>query len=146
MRLLRQPRHQNAWLSQLARGVRRDYNLEMTLNEAAIFAQRRWRGYIARRSNLNMANQVHLGYELRVLQVRSKRRNLVKGFIQHMIYMVLLITVFMLQHGRTVHTRFILVATLKDYVKSLQSAGGVTFDSISSIDEIVRAGSPPLHE
>ena len=109
----------------------------MNLEEAAIFAQRRWRGYIARRSNLNMASQVHLGYELRVLQVRSKRRNLVKGFIQHMIYMVLLISVFMMQHGRTVHTRFVLVATLKDYVRHLVSPKGVTFDNINSLEHIV---------
>ena len=120
-------------VEQLARGARRDLKLEMTLSEAAIFAQRRWRGFIARRSHLNMSNQVHLGYELRVLEIRAKRKNLVAGFLQHMMYMTLLVIVFMLQHGRTVPTRYALVETLKSYVQDLSSPSGMNFDSISQV-------------
>ena len=88
----------SAWPARRARPQRPPCRLHL---------RRCWRGYVARhmRGTLNLAGQLHLGYELRVLQMRRKRRRLIFGFVQHLLYMGLLLMVFMLQHGRTVNTR-----------------------------------------
>ena len=104
---------------------------------AAIVTQSHFRGYVVRhkRGLLNLTKRVHLGYELKVLQERKRRRNLIKGFLQHLTYMLILFMVFVLQHGRTVQTRFVLVETLKDYINGLETPSKVTFASIGSTSD-----------
>ena len=104
---------------------------------AAIVTQSHFRGYVVRhkRGLLNLTNRVHLGYELKVLQERKRRRNLIKGFPLHLTYMLILFMVFVLQHGRTVQTRFVLVETLKDYINGLETPSKVTFASIGSTSD-----------
>jgi hypothetical protein len=68
--------------------------------------------------------------------MRKKRKSMIVGFVQHVLYMTLLLAVFMLQHGSSVSNRFMLVDTLKGFVRGLSTPSGVTFDSISSIDEV----------
>ena len=114
----------------------KNVNMQMTLGEAAILVQARWRGHMVRRNHLNLGARLHLGYEIRILEYRERRRSLVDGFLQHLAFMALLIGVFMLQHGGTVPARFALVETLKDYVNGVESPSGVTFDSAGSIPEV----------
>jgi len=117
---------------------KKDPNLDMTPDEAALVSQKNWRGYVARhkRGNLNFAATLHLGYELDIIKTRKERKGLVVGFIQHITYMLMLISVFMLQHGRTVTDRYELVETIKGYVGGLKTPSGVTFESIGSIDDL----------
>ena len=116
--------------------ARRALKMDLTLTEAALFVQARWRGFKARSTQLNMSTKLHLGYELHVLKLRAKRRSLLYGFFQHVSYMTLLIVVFMMQHGHTVSTRYTLVETLKTYVRDLSTPSGVTFDSVGSVPQI----------
>ena len=51
-----------------------------------------------------------------------------------------LVSVFVLQHGRTVHTRYSLVEALKHYVKETATPTGVTFQTVQSIPD----GASPL--
>ena len=61
---------------------------------------------------------------------------LISGFCQHIVYMILLIALFMLQHGSTVSTRYSLVETIKAHIGDLQSPNGTTFESIANVDEV----------
>ena len=67
---------------------KKDPNLDMTPDEAALVSQKNWRGYVARhkRGNLNFAASLHLGYELDIIKTRKERKGLVVGFIQHITY------------------------------------------------------------
>jgi hypothetical protein len=114
----------------------KDVKMSMTLEEATLIIQSRWRGISVRRHHLNLGARLHLGYEIRILEYRERRRSLVDGFMQHLTFMALLIGVFMLQHGSTVPARYALVETLKDYVNGVESPSGVTFDSAGSIPEV----------
>ena len=104
----------------------------------SIVAQKWWRGCVsrARKDQLNFEARLHLGYELHVLELRKRRKGLFIGFLQHMAYMALLITVFFLQHGNTVNNRYVLVETLKNYVGGLKTPSGVKFDSIGSVADV----------
>jgi hypothetical protein len=112
--------------------------LRMTEEEAGQVVQKIWRGFIsrARKNQLNHTSRLHLGYELHVLQQRKTRKGLFLGFVQHIFYMILLVTVFFLQHGRTVNNRYVLVETLKSYVSGLKTPSGVEFGSIGSIGDV----------
>ena len=111
---------------------------DLTKVSAAIVAQKWWRGCVsrARKDQLNFEARLHLGYELHVLELRKRRKGLFIGFLQHMAYMALLITVFFLQHGNTVNNRYVLVETLKNYVGGLKTPSGVKFDSIGSVADV----------
>ena len=111
---------------------------DLTKISAAIVAQKWWRGCVsrARKDQLNFEARLHLGYELHVLELRKRRKGLFIGFLQHMAYMALLITVFFLQHGNTVNNRYVLVETLKNYVGGLKTPSGVKFDSIGSVADV----------
>ena len=125
-------------LHQLAAKASRSFKvkLEMTLEEATLMVQSRWRGFRQRIVGIDLAHQLHLGYELHVFKLRTRRRHLLYGFFQHLIYMGLLILVFNLQHGHTVSTRYTLVETLKNYVRHLKTPSGNTFDNVASIPAV----------
>ena len=118
--------------------MRRGLHLEMSLEEAALLTQKIWRGFVdrARKDQLNLNAQLHLGYELHVLELRKRRKGLFIGFLQHMAYMSLLVAVFFMQHGNTVNNRYVLVETLKSYVGGLKTSSGVQFDTIGSVADV----------
>ena len=110
----------------------------MSAEEAGLIVQKHWRGWVHRKAGdmLILGHEIHLGYEVRVMSLRAERKALASGFVQHLINLALLVTVFFLQHGRSVQTRYTLVETLKSYVNDLETPSGVTFDSISTGDEM----------
>ena len=110
----------------------------MTVDEAALIMQKIYRGHTYRKEGdvLLLSHKIHLGYEVRVMGLRAKRKALASGFVQHVINLALLVTVFFLQSGGNVQTRYTLVETLKSYVGDLETPSGVTFDSVSTGDDV----------
>lgn len=84
-----------------------------TAEAAIIWTQAHWRGYKSRKSGLFLRRHLHLGYEVRIFELRKERSKLVVDFIGHILFLVLLIGVFFMQHGRTVNDRNALVTTIK---------------------------------
>ena len=68
--------------------MRRAMRLDMTMEEAAVFTQKVWRGFHLRsqKDQLNLSQRLHLGYELHVLDRRQKRKSLFLGFVKHIFY------------------------------------------------------------
>ena len=75
-------------VEQMMQMKRERLKLEMTPEEAALLVQRLWRGFLTRnrQGRLNMSQVVHIGYELKVMEERKKRKSLVSGFFQHIVY------------------------------------------------------------
>lgn len=113
----------------------------MTMGAAATEMQRRFRGHICRKSEINLSTKLHLGYELRILELRKAKRAQGRGFVKTLSWLMLLITVFVLQHGRTVQMRYTLVEALKNQVLDTAyfDEGGhehIDFDQIRNIDHM----------
>ena len=75
-------------------------------------------------------------YELRIRMLRNEKLALGRGFVTNFLLLLLLIFVFLLQHGRTVGTRFELVRALKEQLGSITTDTGITFDTVASTDDI----------
>ena len=84
-----------------------------TAEQAITWTQAHWRGYKARTSGLYLQRRMHIGYEVRIFELRRDRSKLIVDFIGHIIFLCLLIGVFFMQHGRTVNDRNALVTTIK---------------------------------
>ena len=123
-------------LPQLARKHRWQTKGAMTREAASLYVQQRIRGNQARKKHLHMSKWLNLQYEIKIIEQREERRRLVSHFLQHMIYMAIMVSVFLLQHGHTVGSRYSMVAVLKQYVHETYSSSGVTFESIRTIPDV----------
>lgn len=83
---------------------------------AATLLQSSYRGYVRRKAKAKQNYKINLKYELEILAARKKRRGLLVGFFQHLIYLTVLTAVVMLGGGPT--PRFELATTLADYIDS----------------------------
>ena len=109
---------------------------EMTAQEGAILLQRHCRGQQARKKVLHVTKRLHIQYEIKIIEQRQERRKLVSQFLMHVIYMTIMVSVFVLQHGHSVGSRYSMVAVLKQYVAATITPTGVTFDTIRTIPDV----------
>lgn len=79
-----------------------------------------------------------LRFELAIMRRRSKKRHLALSFVMHCSYIVLLITVFQMQHGRTVNSRYVLKSTLEDFLHELRtpSPGHLTLNKVNTYGRV----------
>ena len=108
----------------------------MTAQEGAILLQRHCRGQQARKKVLHVTKRLHIQYEIKIIEQRQERRKLVSQFLMHVIYMTIMVSVFVLQHGHSVGSRYSMVAVLKQYVAATITPTGVTFDTIRTIPDV----------
>lgn len=113
----------------------------MTMDGAATEMQRRFRGNKCRKSEINLSTKLHLGYELHILELRRSKRAQGRGFLKTLSWLMLLIAVFVLQHGRTVYMRYTLVESLKNQVLDTayfdtDGHEHIEFDQIRNIDHM----------
>ena len=108
-----------------------------TAEAAIIWTQAHWRGYKSRKSGLFLRRHLHLGYEVRIFELRKERSKLVVDFIGHILFLVLLIGVFFMQHGRTVNNRNVLVSTIKDEINNIVTPDGLGLDAITNVGDFL---------
>ena len=119
----------------------------MSLEDAATLAQSRWRGHKVRFGNLNMANTLHLGYEVKLAEMRLQRRRMLRGLIGHLCFMALLIVVIMFQQGAMVTKRHALETAMKTCARALHSPSRpvVAFASPHPLARPPPYPQPPAH-
>ena len=117
--------------------------LDMSEERASAIIIAGWVGYRTRNMVLNMSKNLHFGYELQIFEERKRKRGLVFGLVYHVIFMCLMFGAFHMQHGSSVSDRFQLVESIKSEISGIATpvvdfgnSGGVTFDSVSNLDEI----------
>ena len=108
----------------------------MTPLEGALLVQRLVRGQRVRKTVLNIMRKLHIQYEIKIIEQRQERRKLVSQFLMHVIYMTIMVSVFILQHGHSVRSRYSMVAVLKQYVDSTITPTGIAFETIRTIPDV----------
>jgi hypothetical protein len=110
--------------------------LRMTPEGAALAVQRRWHGHLVRKNELDLSRTLNLEYEQRIVKLKGHRTRLVCGFGYHILFMALTIIAYMMQHGTSVNTRYSVVETLKNQIGEIYTPSGITFDSVTTTDDI----------
>ena len=113
-----------------------EWKHNMTTLEGALLVQRLVRGQQARKTVLNTRKKLHVQYEIKIIEQRQERRKLVSQFLMHVVYMTIMVSVFILQHGHSVRSRYSMVAVLKQYVDSTITPTGIAFETIRTIPDV----------
>ena len=98
--------------------------------------QRLWRGRRERRRGLNLSLKLHLGYELRVLQARCRRRDTFKSMLRMLLFLGVGLGIFYSQMGSTVVARYGIASTIREEIVQLRSSTGRSLDTIVDTDHL----------
>ena len=105
---------------------------------ATLMIQLKYRCYRKRKELWMQFYKVNLRYEQAILEGRIKRRRQVFGFVQHLLYMILLAFVLTSQSGggnSSTADRYELVATISDHINNIEAEGGLQFENLGTLDE-----------
>ena len=105
---------------------------------ATLMIQLKYRCYRKRKEFRKQFYKVNLRYEQAILEGRIERRKQVFGFMQHLLYMILLAFVLTSQSGggtSSTADRYELVATISDHINNIEAEGGLQFENLGTLDE-----------
>jgi hypothetical protein len=117
------------------------YNVLITPQEAVNLIQVKYRTFLdlKRNEQVNMNRTLHLGYERKVLTMRVQRQRMIGGFVQHLLYMLLLIALIFVQGGNQIKSRYDVVQAIEGYLLDLKTSAHaphhMDIESISSTDD-----------
>lgn len=108
----------------------------LTHDDAANVFQRAYRGYLARKTSINLKKKLHLGYEVSLLKQRIKRNALVRSMCWNLVMLVATVSILFMQVGTTVLPRYQTSHTVRNHLANVRSPSGTDLRGVNTFGKL----------